>query len=160
VAGVLFVCTGNICRSPTAEAVFRALVAHQRLSDRIATDSAGTHDYQLGEAPDPRAVAAARRRGYPIGARVARQIVAEDFRRFDWIIAMDRHNLRALEPLRPARYEGHVGLLLDFAPEQAQREVPDPYYGGREDFERVIDLVERATKPLLAAVAERLGAAR
>ena len=152
ITGVLFVCTGNICRSPTAEAVFRALVARERLSDRIAIDSAGTHDYQLGDPPDPRAVAAALRRGYQLGGRVARQIGRDDFRRFHWIIAMDHQNMRALAAVRPGDHAGHLGLLLDFAPELGLRQVPDPYYGARADFDRVVDLVERASQPLLDAV--------
>src|SRR5271169_4706292 len=149
---VLFVCMGNICRSPTAECVFRALVERARLQARIAIDSAATHDYQLGEPPDPRAVTAARRRGYAFGRRVARQIQVGDFRRFDWILAMDRHNLAALQVLRPRAYAGHLALFLDFAPQLGIREVPDPYHGTPEDFERVLDLAESGAAALLDAV--------
>ena len=149
---VLFVCTGNICRSPTVESVFRALVAREGLSREIAIDSAGTHDYQLGQPPDPRAIDAARRRGYELPARVARQFDCSDFERFDWILAMDHDNLEALEPLRPREYAGHLGLFLDFAPEVDVREVPDPYHGTASDFERVLDLAEQGTQPLLAAI--------
>lgn len=156
--GVLFVCMGNICRSPTAESVFRSLVADAGLAGKFAIDSAATHDYQLGEAPDPRAVAHARRRGYEVGGRCARQIESDDFARFDWILAMDRINLRALEELRPPHYRGYLGLLLDFVPELTVRDVPDPYDGEAEDFERVLDLVERGAAALLVAVQESLTA--
>ena len=157
-ASVLFVCMGNICRSPTAESVFRSLVADAGLGGRIAIDSAATHDYQLGEAPDPRAVAHARRRGYELTGRCARQIDSGDFMRFDWILAMDRLNLRALEDLRPPQYKGYLGLLLDFVPELGARDVPDPYDGEADDFERVLDLVERGAAALLVAVQESLTA--
>jgi len=155
-ANVLFVCTGNICRSPTAEVVFRDRVESAGLAEKIFVDSAATHDYQTGEPPDHRAMAHARRRGYKLAERCARQIEREDFERFGWIIAMDRDNLDALEDLRPAHYRGYLGLLLDFVPELAEREVPDPYNGEPEDFERVLDLVERGTVGLLTAVRESL----
>jgi protein-tyrosine phosphatase len=151
-AGVLFVCMGNICRSPTAEAVFRALVAKARLAGHIAVDSAGTHDYQLGQPPDPRARAAARRHGYDLPARRARLVGAHDFTRFDWILAMDRGNLDVLETLRPSDYCGNVGLFLDFAPEVSMREVPDPYTGSEEDFDYVLGLIERGSAALLDTV--------
>ena len=157
---VLFVCMGNICRSPTAEAVFRTLVAREHLSDRIVVDSAGTHDYQLGEPPDPRAIATARRSGYLLGDRAARQVERDDFQRFAWVIAMDRHNLRSLATLRPRSYAGHLGLLLDFAPELGLRDVPDPYHGAQEDFDRALDLIERATPALLGAVRAGLASNR
>jgi protein-tyrosine phosphatase len=156
VTTVLFVCTGNICRSPIVEGVFRTLVERERLSGKITADSAGTGDYQLGQPPDPRAVRAALRRGYELPARVARQVSEDDFRRFDWILAMDRHNLETLLALRPCEYSGHLGLFLDFAPEQGVREVPDPYQGKASDFDRVIELAERAAVPLLAAIRAHL----
>lgn len=139
-----------------AECVFRVLVARESLGARIAIDSAGTHDYQLGEPPDPRAIGAARRRGYTLGAHAARQVQTEDFDRFDWILAMDRHNLMALEALQPRAYTGRLALFLDFAPHLRSREVPDPYYGVAEDFERVLDLAERGAAALLEAVRAQL----
>jgi protein-tyrosine phosphatase len=157
---VLFVCTGNICRSPTAEAVFRALVERAGLSDAIAIDSAGTHDYQVGQPPDPRAVAHARRRGYMLGDRCARQIDFDDFDRFEWILAMDQHNLEELEAMRPRRFRGHLGLFLDFAPESGSLEVPDPYSGQEEDFDRVLDLAEKGAAALLDAVRKSVAAKR
>lgn len=156
ITSVLFVCMGNICRSPTAECVFRALVARENLDAQIAIDSAGTHDYQLGQPPDPRAIGAARRRGYALGAHVARQVQAEDFQRFDWILAMDRYNLAALKSLRPRSYGGRLALFLDFAPHLGLHDVPDPYHGAAEDFERVLDLTERGAPSLLEAVRIRL----
>jgi len=151
-ANVLFVCMGNICRSPIAEGVFRAMVERERLEKYITIDSAATHGYQLGERPDVRAVRAARLRGYDLASQRARLFAADDFQRFEWIVAMDSHNLRFLTSLRPSEHRGHLGLFLDFVPELGVRDVPDPYYGKLEDFERVLDLVERGAGPLLAAV--------
>jgi protein-tyrosine phosphatase len=153
---VLFVCMGNICRSPTVEGVFRTLVARAGLAQSIAVYSAGTHDYQLGEPPDPRAIAHARRRGYELAPGPARQVDAEDFVRSEWILAMDRHNLAELQALCPRDYRGHLGLFLDFAPESGLREVPDPYHGNTEDFERVLDLAEHGAAALLEVVRMQL----
>jgi protein-tyrosine phosphatase len=155
-ANVLFVCTGNICRSPTAECVFRTLVARARLDTGIAMDSAATHDSQIGQPPDPRAISAARRRGYTFGGHLARQVQARDFIRFNWILAMDRHNLAALRLLQPETYDGRLALFLDFAPQLTVREVPDPYLGTPEDFERVLDMAERGAAALLDAVRAEL----
>jgi len=155
---VLFVCTGNICRSPTAEAVFRAIVARAGLSRSIAIDSAGTHDYQLGQPADPRAIERARLRGYEIPDRCARQFELEDFDRFDWILAMDMFNLSELEEQRPRGYGGHLGLFLDFVPGCPSLEVPDPYNGDVRDFERVLDLAERGAAALLEVVRQSLAA--
>ena len=151
-ANVLFVCMGNICRSPIAEGVFRALVANAGLAERIRVDSAATHDYQLGEPPDPRAINHARRRGYDLPGRCARRVDGEDFRRFEWILAMDMDNLRVLHGLRPGDYTGYLGLFLDFNPGLRALEVPDPYYGAPEDFERVLDLAESGAAGLLDVI--------
>jgi protein-tyrosine phosphatase len=155
-AAVLFVCAGNICRSPLAEGVFRQYVGQAGLQDRIAIDSAGTYDSQVGQPPDPRAVTVARRHGYELPTRVARKVGVADFGRFDWILAMDSHNLDVLQALRPVTYHGHLGLLLAMARESAIIDVPDPYYGGPWNFEQVLDLVEHGAKALLKAVREQL----
>jgi low molecular weight protein-tyrosine phosphatase len=145
---VLFVCTGNICRSPTAEAVFKHCVQQAGLAGHIVSDSAGTHDYHVGEAPDPRTQAAAKRRGYELGELRARRVRRDDFERFDYVLAMDEANLRQLERLCPREHAHKLKLFLDFGG-GSPREVPDPYYGGPEGFERVLDLVERAAQGLL-----------
>jgi protein-tyrosine phosphatase len=152
---ILFVCMGNICRSPTAEGVFRAAAARAGLLARVVIDSAGTHDYHVGAPPDRRATLAARARGYDIAPLRARQVVVEDFRRFDRIYAMDEVNLRVLRDLRPADCNGELGLFLELAPELGVREVPDPYYGGPAGFEEVLDLVERASEALVLELAQR-----
>ncbi len=143
---------GNICRSPTAEGVFRAALTQVGLERAIHADSAGVGDWHVGQPPDRRAVLAAQRRGYDLSKLRARQVRSADFERFGWILAMDLANLRALEAMRPASYEGHLGLLLDFAPQAGLREVPDPYYGANDGFERVLDLVEMASAELLQRV--------
>jgi protein-tyrosine phosphatase len=149
-ASVLFVCMGNICRSPTAEGVFRAAVVKAGLDGRIRAASAGLGDWHVGSPPDRRAVQAARRRGYDLATLRGRQVKAADFSRFGWILAMDDANMRALTAMRPPDFGGHLGLLLDFAPELGVREVPDPYYGAPDGFDRVLDLVEASTAGLLA----------
>jgi protein-tyrosine phosphatase len=146
---VLFVCTGNICRSPTALGVFRKLVAEAGLDDRIAADAAGTHDYHAGEPPDARAQSHAERRGYDLSRLRARRLRHEDFRDFDLIVAMDREHRAILARLAPASAAHKVRLLLEFAPGAGGDEVPDPYYGGPAAFEHVLDLVEDAAAGLL-----------
>lgn len=154
---VLFVCMGNICRSPTAEGAFRRLVEEANLADRIEIDSAGTHAYHVGEAPDRRSQAAAQRRGIDLSLQRARAIAAEDFGRYDWIVAMDSANLAHLQRSCPAPEREKLALLLDFAPQAPAREVPDPYYGGAQGFEHVLDLVEMGSAGLLAAIRDRHG---
>jgi protein-tyrosine phosphatase len=146
---VLFVCMGNICRSPTAEAVFRHYVEQAGLAENIQIDSAGTHDYHIGDAPDARTQRAAQQRGYDMSNLRGRQVAVEDFSRFDYVLAMDEANLSILQRLRPREAQSHLGLFLEFAGRHAEREVPDPYYGGAEGFERVLDMVEDAAVGLL-----------
>lgn len=148
---------GNICRSPTAEGVFRTAVEREGLAAHITADSAGIGDWHVGSPPDRRAIQAARRRGYDLTSLRGRQVEVADFARFDWILAMDEDNLRALGALKPPHFGGHLGLLLDFAPHVGLREVPDPYYGGPDGFDRVLDLIEASTAGLLARVRADLG---
>ena len=158
--GVLFVCMGNICRSPTAEGVFRAMAERAGQARDLRIDSAGTDDYHVGEPPDPRRDrhgAAPRLR--PLESCAHAQVAPRDFARFDWILAMDAHNLNEITHRRPRDYAGHIGLLLDLAPDLGVREVPDPYYGGAEGFERILDLIEPASEALLAQIAARTGEA-
>lgn len=145
---VLFVCTGNICRSPTAEAVFKHCVEKAGLAGTIVSDSAGTHDYHIGESPDPRTQAAAKQRGYDLAELRARRVRRDDFERFDYVLAMDEANLRQLERLCPREHARKLKLFLDFDGD-SPREVPDPYYGGPEGFERVLDLAEQGAQGLL-----------
>ncbi len=152
---VVFVCMGNICRSPTAEAVFRHYVENAGLSGRILIDSAGTHDYHVGEPPDSRAQRAAQQRGYGMGGLRGRQVDEGDFRRFDYVLAMDRSNLASLQRLAPPASEARVQLFLEYARHHAGREVPDPYYGGAEGFERVLDMAEDASEGLLQQIRQR-----
>jgi protein-tyrosine phosphatase len=147
---VLFVCLGNICRSPTAEVVFRAAAAKAGLAHRIEIDSAGTGDWHVGNPPDYRAIAHAAQRGYDLRPLRARQFSIDDFARFDWIFAMDRSVLEELEAVRPHSFAGHLGLFLDLAPAAGEREVPDPYDKGAEGFERVLDLLEHGSEAFAA----------
>jgi len=149
---VLFVCMGNICRSPTAETVFRACVERAGLAEVLAIESAGIGDWHVGQPPDERAIVHARRRGYDLSCLRARQVERGDFARFDWVLAMDLRNLRDLKALCPPEFSGHLGLFLDVAPELGVREVPDPYFGGAEGFEEVLELTERASEALLARI--------
>lgn len=145
---VLFVCLGNICRSPTAEGVFQQAVVRAGLDDRVTIDSCGVGDWHVEKAPDPRSQAAARQRGIEIGHLRARQLKASDFHEFDYVLGMDRENLAAMRALQPANSQAQVGLLLDYAG-LPQSDVPDPYYGGDDGFEQVLDLIERASQGLL-----------
>ena len=145
---VLFVCMGNICRSPTAEGVFRHVVTDAGLADRIDVDSAGTHAYHVDEPADRRAQAAAERRGYSLSAIRARRVAEDDFDRFDYILAMDRDNLAMLQSQAAAEHHGKIRLFLEFSTSH-EDEVPDPYYGGAAGFERVLDLIEDAAKGLV-----------
>jgi protein-tyrosine phosphatase len=146
---VLFVCLGNICRSPTADGIFRDLVAREKLDQKIRVDSAGTGDWHIGKAPDPRTVAAACQRGYDLSVLRARQVSRCDFEEFDYVLAMDKSNLMNLQRMKPSTYTGHLGLFLEFGSRGDYREVPDPYHGGKDDFELVLDLVEDAAQGLL-----------
>ena len=152
---VLFVCLGNICRSPTAEAVFRDLVKREAAGLGIDVDSAGTHAYHTGSPPDERSVAAAARRGIDMRGLRARQIASADFERFDLLLAMDEGNYWRLRELAPATHRDRVRLFLDFAPDLGRREGPDPYSGGPEGFEDVLDLIQAAARGLLAALDKR-----
>ncbi|HJP44610.1 MAG: low molecular weight protein-tyrosine-phosphatase [Arenicellales bacterium] len=154
-AAVLFVCLGNICRSPTAEGVFRGIVKSAGLEDLIRIDSAGTHGYHVGEKPDPRAVAAAQLRQIDLSAFRGRQADSEDFYEFDFILAMDRSNLSHLARIAPPQAKAQLDLLLDFATDCDEHEVPDPYYGGNNGFERVLDLIENAATGLLSEIRSR-----
>jgi protein-tyrosine phosphatase len=147
---VLFVCMGNICRSPTVEGVFRHVVARELPDRHIEIDSAGTHAYHVGEAPDPRAQRAAERRGIDLSELRARRISVDDFARFDLVLAMDPLNLAVMEDLCPAEHRSRLRLLLEFAPGIEREDVPDPYYGGSNGFEYVLDLAEEAAAGLLA----------
>ena len=152
---VLFVCMGNICRSPTAEGVFRALLADEGLEDDFEVDSAGTHDYHIGEPVDDRTLRAAAARGVNLSYRTGRQARAADFDDFDYVIAMDRQNLHHLQRLAGGKADGRLHLMMDFAPELGMRDVPDPYFGGHDGFERVLDLVQTAARGLLDSIRRR-----
>ena len=151
---VLFVCMGNICRSPTAEGVFRHVLAEAGLADKVHVDSAGTHAYHVGEPPDRRSQAAAERRGISLADIRARKVSEADFSAFDYVIAMDRLNLHTLADIAAAEYHGRLSLFLDYG-SGSDREVPDPYYGGAAGFERVLDLVEEASLGLLETLRSR-----
>lgn len=156
--GVLFVCTGNICRSPTAEGVFRQLLMRENLHQFVRVDSAGTHDYHVGRPPDRRSVQAAARRGYDLTGMRARQLVTEDFLVFDYLLAMDSDHLIIMQRAVPAEHRNKVAMFLDFSSRYAGGEVPDPYNGGYQGFENVLDLIEDGAAGLLADVRQRLTA--
>lgn len=146
------VCLGNICRSPTAEGVFRHLLAREAPDLRVEVDSAGTAGYHIGHPPDLRSQRAAHARGIDLSGLRARQVTAEDFLRFDLILAMDRDNLEELEAMRPAESRAQTRLFLEYAPELGRTEVPDPYYGDARGFEEVLNLSAAASRGLIAAL--------
>lgn len=152
---VIFVCMGNICRSPTAEGVFRKLIEVQGLDRAIETDSAGTHGYHAGESPDRRARETAARRGVDLSDLRARQVGASDFDYFDYVLAMDEDNLRSLSAICPPDHRDKLVLFMEFAPHLRSREVPDPYYGAAGGFDRVFDMVEAAAEGLLNDIRQR-----
>ena len=155
---VLFICMGNICRSPTAEGVFRHLVREAGLHDVITTDSADTHDYRVGSPPDERSQHHARRRGYELSDLRAREVSPLDFARFDLILAMDHENLERLREDCPPQHLPKLRRLMEFAPAGLSDVVADPYYGGKQGFETVLDHIEAASTGLLAHVRRELGA--
>lgn len=162
---ILVVCLGNICRSPTAEGVLRGIAAREFAGLPLFVDSAGTADYHVGEPPDRRTIAAARRRGYDLASLRARRVARSDFENFDYVLGMDHANLAQLESLgrgvtrrldaAGSSAGARLGLFMEFAPELGVDEVPDPYYGGIEDFERVLDLCEAGARGLLRKLAAR-----
>lgn len=156
---VLFVCLGNICRSPTAESVLRAFAAREAPELNLEVDSAGTAGYHIGEPPDARTRQAAARRGYDLGRLRARVVAPADFERFDLILAMDRENLSVLRRRAPEGTHERLRLLLEFAPPGSPEDVPDPYYGGPNGFEEVLDLIEAAVSGLLRHLRQRARAA-
>ena len=149
---VLFVCLGNICRSPTAEGVFRKLVREARLSDEIKIDSAGTGAWHINQPPDQRSQDAALKRGIDLSAQRARKISIDDFNDFDYLVAMDRSNISNLKKICPPDLVSRISLFLEFAPKLQRQEVPDPYQGGDEGFELVLDLIEVASQGLLSHI--------
>ena len=151
---VLFVCLGNICRSPTAEGVLRAVAAREAPELALEIDSAGTADYHIGAPPDPRSQRAALKRGVDISRLRARQVIGRDFEHFDLILAMDRQNLRELRALKPRDARAHLQLFLDYAPHLGLKDVPDPYYRDAAAFEEVLDLSAAASRGLLSALQE------
>lgn len=152
---VLFVCLGNICRSPTAEGVFRQLVTEQGMTEHLHIDSCGTGNWHIGKSPDARAMAAADRRGVDISDLRARQIKAEDLDRFDYVLVMDRQNLADVRDIWHQNGGTEPRLFLEFG-ESGQAEVRDPYYGGEDGFERVLDLIHEASQGLLEDIRGRL----
>jgi protein-tyrosine phosphatase len=151
---VLFVCMGNICRSPTAEGVFRKRLRESHLEDKVDVASAGTHGYHIGEAPDQRTQRAASRRGYDLSSIRARKIAPQDLDYFDLILAMDRNSLEALHLVCPPERTERLGLFMDYSKNFEDDEVPDPYYGLGQGFDLVLDMVEDATKGLIDLVKE------
>ena len=152
---VLFVCMGNICRSPTAEGVFRKLAIENGLSGHLEIDSAGTHGFHTGSPPDPRSIDRAARRGVDLTRLRAREVVAADFERFDYVIAMDEQNVQHLKAFCPDHLSGKIELLLKYADGSKRHEVPDPYQGNAKDFELVLDLIEQGCRGLVNHLIEQ-----
>ena len=153
---ILFVCLGNICRSPTAEGVFRKRVTEAGLAGRIEIDSAGTHAYHVGAPPDARAQQAARQRGIDLSGLRGRQATVRDIEQFDYVLAMDRENHENLLDICPDGFEHKIRLFMEFAPTRSEREVPDPYFGGPAGFDRVLDMIDEAAAGLLEDIRKRL----
>jgi len=148
---------GNICRSPSAEGFFATALAQSGIRERVAIDSAGTHGYHTGEAPDSRAVATASNLGVDIGHLRARKVTVSDFEKFDLIIAMDHNNFEDLQRIRPAGSKADLKMMMQYHPEAHPEEVPDPYYGGMHGFNYMCELLQSATRGLLESVEEQLG---
>lgn len=153
---VLFVCMGNICRSPTAHGTFAKLVKEQGMEHLIQVHSAGTHDYHVGEPPDKRAQSVALRRGVNLSGLRARHVTRKDLDAYDYVLAMDNQNLTQLKAMGGPGYEQKLRLFLEFAPHLHVREVPDPYYGGEQGFEQVLDMIEAASEGLLSEIRKTL----
>jgi protein-tyrosine phosphatase len=153
---VLMVCMGNICRSPLAEGAFKRAIEAAGLEGVVRVDSAGTHDYHIGDAPDPRSRATARRHGFDIDGQRGRQVRADDFHAFDFILAMDSENLANLLSIAPPAAKTRPQCLLTYSPRFRNQDVPDPYYGGAQGFEAVLAMIEDAIPELLLAVRDRL----
>jgi len=149
---VLFVCMGNICRSPTAEGVFNKLLSDTQVSERFLVDSAGTHAYHIGKDPDNRAQQTAKQRGVDLSPIRARQVASTDFEHFDYILAMDSENFQLLVEASPSEYHHKIKLFLEYAPKREENDVPDPYFGGQNGFDHVFDLVEEASQGFLNTV--------
>lgn len=154
---VLFVCMGNLCRSPTAQAVFAHYVGEARLARLLTSESAGTHVGAAGDLPDARAQRAAAKRGYDMSRHKTRAVRRADFERFDYVLAADEHNVAALRRECPQEYADKLQLLMTYATQGAVRNIPDPYFGGAQGFERVLDLVEDAAQGLLRHIREHHG---
>lgn len=153
---VLFVCLGNICRSPTAHGVFEKIVEKAGLSEKILVDSCGTGQWHIGQPPDDRTQKAALKRGYDLSYLRARRLESEDFQRFDYILPMDQRNLEDVLAMQPDDFAGKVQLMLEYGNDKSVKEVPDPYYGGKDGFEYVLDLLEQASANLLKDIQQNL----
>lgn len=153
---VLFVCLGNICRSPTAHGVFEQIVEKAGLSEKILVDSCGTGQWHIGQPPDDRTQKAALKRGYDLSYLRARRLESEDFQRFDYILPMDQRNLEDVLAMQPDNFTGKVQLMLEYGNGNDVKEVPDPYYGGKDGFEYVLDLLEQASANLLKEIQQNL----